>query len=174
MNTEQFWQLIESVHNTDTCLDKCDLLVEKLQAYSVEDILSFQHQLDQAMVKSYTSLLWAAAYLLTEGCSDDCFDYFRAWLILNGRAFYERAVQSPDELSQLLTDEMLDNLECEELLGVAFSAYQEKTDKDDFYDVYYAIYEPQTLPNIQLDWYEDDEEALAELLPQLYQWLEGN
>ncbi len=174
MNENQFWQLIESSNSEGSCLDKVDAVIGQLAKQPLDDIFEFQQHLDQLMVKSYTSTLWAAAYLLMEGCADDCFDYFRAWVVAQGRSFFERVVKDPDNLAQLLTDDMLDNgLECEEFLSIAFSAYQEKTDNDNFYDQYYEKYEPLIVPTIDIEWDEDDEDSLAQLLPNLSEWLES-
>ena len=44
------------------------------------------------MQKSYLSSLWAAAYILMDGCSDDTFDYFRGWLIAQGKETFEKVL----------------------------------------------------------------------------------
>jgi hypothetical protein len=36
--------------------------------------------------------MWVAAYLMNGGCSDDGFDYFRGWLIAQGRTTLEQVV----------------------------------------------------------------------------------
>jgi hypothetical protein len=38
------------------------------------------------------------AYQLNGGCSDDCFVYFRCWLLAQGRASWEAALGDPDSL----------------------------------------------------------------------------
>jgi hypothetical protein len=43
--------------------------------------------------------LWAAAYLIGGGCSDDGFIDFRAGLIAQGRDWYHKAAASPDSLA---------------------------------------------------------------------------
>jgi len=43
--------------------------------------------------------LWAAAYLIGGGCSDDGFIDFRAGLIAQGRDWYQKAAASPDSLA---------------------------------------------------------------------------
>jgi Protein of unknown function (DUF4240) len=42
--------------------------------------------------------LWAAIYAIRGGCSDDSFDYFRAWLIGRGEAAVLSAVRDPESL----------------------------------------------------------------------------
>jgi hypothetical protein len=46
--------------------------------------------------ETYRTDLWALAYLLRGGCSDDSFMDFRAWLILQGREAYAGALEDPD------------------------------------------------------------------------------
>lgn len=53
------------------------------------------------MADSYRTSLWAAAYVINGGCSDDGFDYFRGWLILQGRKVFEQVVADPDALADL-------------------------------------------------------------------------
>jgi Protein of unknown function (DUF4240) len=43
--------------------------------------------------------LWAVAYLIGGGCSDDGFIDFRAGLIAQGREWYQKAAASPDSLA---------------------------------------------------------------------------
>src|SRR5205807_9971881 len=73
--------------------------------------------------------LWGAAYLINGGCSDDGFDYFRAWLISRGRTVYEAAIKDPDSLAGL-TDPERDDYEFEELWSVGLEVYKELTGED--------------------------------------------
>ena len=103
MNADQFWQIIETVHtksggNMDR---KCELLKEELSALGKEDLCDFIDHFDTADAGAYTWLLWAAAYVMRSGCSDDKFSDFRATLISQGRRVYERALADPDSLVDL-------------------------------------------------------------------------
>jgi hypothetical protein len=54
------------------------------------------------MAGSYrTPLLWAAAYVINGGCSNDGFEYFRGWLIVQGREVFEHVVADPGTLADL-------------------------------------------------------------------------
>jgi Protein of unknown function (DUF4240) len=59
----------------------------------------FEVQHRQAFADSYDWGLWGAAYVIDGGCSDDGFDYFRAYLISRGRAVFEAAMADPDSLA---------------------------------------------------------------------------
>src|SRR5262249_4867117 len=80
---------------------------------------------------SYRNPLWAAAYLVNGGCSDDGFEYFRGWLIMQGRAVYERVVADPDALADLAVIRAKAPsgwpVECEETLYIAARAYRAAT-----------------------------------------------
>jgi hypothetical protein len=43
------------------------------------------------LAASYRTVLWAAACLINGGYSDDGFEYFRGWLIVQGRDVFERS-----------------------------------------------------------------------------------
>jgi hypothetical protein len=53
------------------------------------------------MADSSRSSLWAAAYVINGGCSDDGFDYFRAWLMLQGQGTFGQAVADLDSPADL-------------------------------------------------------------------------
>jgi hypothetical protein len=92
--------------------------------------VGFSLRYDVLGAQSYDWNLWAAAYLMKGGCSDDAFDYFRAWLVAQGRSAWERAVQDPDTLAGLDIDPDDDFLECEDMLGVGRGAFDQD---DEFY-----------------------------------------
>ena len=66
--------------------------------------------------------------MLLGGASDDAFDYFRCWLIGQGREVFEGALHDPDALAELLEDfdEEIDG-DGEELGYAADEAYEQLT-----------------------------------------------
>lgn len=73
-------------------------------------------------------------YLINGDCSNDGFDYFRGWLIAQGEAMFERALADPDTLAdvvELSSDSVeLADLELEDMLGVAYYAYEKNTGQE--------------------------------------------
>ena len=67
----------------------------------IADYAAIRRQLDR---RAYTWDLWAAAYVIEDGCSDDCFRDFRAYLISLGRTPYEAALKDPDALAPVVED----------------------------------------------------------------------
>jgi hypothetical protein len=79
------------------------------------------------MADSYRGDLWGAAYLINGGASDDGFDYFRGWLIAQGREVFEAAVADPDSLAGVAAVRAAvaagEDLDAEEVLNIAWDAY---------------------------------------------------
>ena len=69
---------------------------------------------------------------MRDGCSDDGFMDFRAWLVGQGKEVYLSALKDPDTLADFdLQGECL----CESMGYVASRAYEEKTEGGDLYSV---------------------------------------
>lgn len=123
---------------------------------------------------SYTSRLWAAAYIIMGGCSDDSFDYFRGWLLFQGKEVYEACIEDPELLIPALENlSEYDVPNIEELsLYFGFTVYAEKTgDEDDTYFTLYHVLSNQEFDeiDIEFDWDEDDEEGLKKMFPRLWE-----
>lgn len=185
MNKNEFWELIQtSYREADWETDKeMELLINKLSQYSQEDILRFGKIYDIYAKESYKSKLWAAAYVMSDGCSDDCFDYFRGWLISRGKEPYLNAMIDPDSLVDLDMPYEDDYFENEQMLSVALRALNKKIGTDDI-NVYFERMKEFELDSdeilgivdeisfgedIDADWDEDDEESLRKLVPKLYE-----
>jgi hypothetical protein len=98
MDRAQFWTLVEQTKDGD-CQQHAERLTARLRQLGPTGILAFQAIWDQLMDESYRWDLWGAAYLANGGCSDDGFDYFRGWLIGQGRKVYETVLADPDSLA---------------------------------------------------------------------------
>lgn len=125
MNKDQFWKIIDDARKPGM---DCDEVVsgvrQQLERLSNDELLAFENELWRRMAESYRWDLWAVAYIVNGGCSDDGFDYFRAWLISQGRKYFEDALADPIRAADLAEPDMN---ECEDMLGVAVSIYRERT-----------------------------------------------
>jgi hypothetical protein len=105
VDARQFWNLIEAARRR--VADPADgeaivaLAAFELSHFPREEIVAADRILTALMAASYRKSLWAAAYVITGGCSDDGFEYFRGWLIAQGREVFERSVADPDSLADL-------------------------------------------------------------------------
>ncbi len=66
--------------------------------------------------------LWAAAYIINGGCSDDGFEYFRAWLIAQGERVFHDALADPETL----VDRAEPDADAEGMLYAAAAAYESR------------------------------------------------
>ncbi len=154
--------------------EQLEWLTSHLSKRTVHEIVAFDTHLHRNIKSSYTSQLWAAAYIIMGGCSDDCFDYFRGWLLFQGKETYEACIQNPERLLPVLESlEENDFPQIEELtLYYGQTVYEEKTGIDD--DTYFTLYhvlsdETFEDADIEFDWNEDDEERLKAMFPGLWE-----
>jgi hypothetical protein len=101
MDREQFWALIEAAKAATggDCRAQTAQLVAALGQGLVEAILDWDRIHSELRVESYRWDLWGAASLINGGCGDDGFDYFRGWLLGQGRAVWQAALADPDSLA---------------------------------------------------------------------------
>jgi Protein of unknown function (DUF4240) len=157
-----FWGLIEDTRaaaSNDTGRQS-ELLEERLSQLPPQQIVDFarlRHRLDE---RAYTWDLWGAAYVIEDGCSDDCFRDFRAYLISLGRGTYERALRDPDSLASVVED--AEEGDWENADNVAPDAYESATGEDIPVDDSDLSGDPRGEP-----WDDEDQDALVARYPAL-------
>ncbi|MFJ8901553.1 DUF4240 domain-containing protein [Streptomyces sp. NPDC102370] len=130
MDETEFWELVD-IAREDAEGDpeeQADLLVERLVLRDPEAVLDFARHFEARYHRAYRWDLWGAAWVLLDGAGDDAFDFFRCWLIGQGREVLEGALHDPDELADLLGDfdEEIDG-DGEDLGYAADEAYEQLT-----------------------------------------------
>jgi hypothetical protein len=170
MDTEQFWTLIDDarVRVADPADAKAVAVraASLLSAHPREEIVATEPVLLGLMAGSYRCPLWAAAYVINGGCSDDGFDYFRGWLIVQGREVFERAVADPDSLADLPVigppGRGRPPIECEETLYIVTRAHRAATGEE----VPAAAFTVRR-PELEIGWDFDDPDEMSRRLPHL-------
>jgi len=161
MDTTTFWRLVADTRaaaGNDTGRQS-QLLEHRLSDLPAQQIVDFQrirHRLDQ---RAYTWDLWGAAYVIEDGCSDDCFRDFRAYLISLGRGPYEAALRDPDSLAPIAQD--AEQGDWENADSVAGDAYSSATGEDFPADDSDLSGKPRGVP-----WDDNDQEALMRRYPR--------
>lgn len=86
-----FWKMVEKSRNMakGNYELQCEKLEKLLELETPKYIGEFNSTFRTMLNKAHTWKLWAAAYIINEGCSDDTFNDFRSWLIGQGEMIYE-------------------------------------------------------------------------------------
>lgn len=166
--TDTFWGLIDRAKaKTSDVSERPELLTEMMLQHSEADIRAFYGIFKQLMAMSYRTEVWAAAYLINGGSSGDGFEYFRCWLIAQGKDIFFKTLENPDFLARMIREEDLYEAELEEMLYVAVHAWEAKTGND--MDEFYKLVEENDVdyPEIGTEWVEDEDE-LQKRLPKLW------
>jgi hypothetical protein len=168
MRTDDFWAVIDraTADRPGSPDEVARRATAELATRDPQEIVAWGRHLDKVMAASAKEDLWAAAYLINGGCSDDGFDHFRGWLVAQGRDVLACAVREPDSLAELPTVRAAATsgavFEAEAVLSIADEAYEQVTgDELPPSDV------TVTRPDSALLWDFDDEEEMTRRLPRL-------
>tara|TARA_R110002111_G_scaffold181165_1_gene246727 strand:+ start:256 stop:783 length:528 start_codon:yes stop_codon:yes gene_type:complete len=103
MEEEQFWKMIDDAFGSDqNDLEESTAQLEAvLESLPQDQAVGFQVALRSVMSRAYTWDLIGAACFIGCGQSDDGFEDFRAWLIAQGRATFERVLKDVEALAEL-------------------------------------------------------------------------
>ncbi|MCA9228340.1 MAG: DUF4240 domain-containing protein [Planctomycetales bacterium] len=168
MDADRFWQVIEKAteHDPKTAEDWDTKLVAQLVTLPAHDILAWDRIFADITSRAYRNDLWAAAYLINGGASDDGFYYFRCWLIGMGRDVCMNALEDPDSLADVVEPNWLaDGIDAEaEIYAAGFRAWQAVTGAAD--DAPYPVQNPKP-ELIGEDFDFDDDEEMRRVLPRL-------
>ena len=145
MNEDSFWFLIDKSRNIakNQYQSQTVILKAQLLKFDTKDIERFINRFTSLLALSYDWKLWGAAYVINGGCSDDCFDYFREYLIGKGRDKFYQTLNEPESCADWIKSEDDDNWEG--LLTASMLAYKEKTGND-FSTTYRAKFELRGKP----------------------------
>lgn len=162
MDEPMFWRLVAETRaaaGNDTGRQS-QLLEARLRQLPAQQIAGFERirrSLDRGI---YTWDVWGAAYVIEDGCSDDCFRDFRGYVIALGRRPYEAALRNPDALAPVVND--AETGDWENADDVAPDAYQGVADEDIPGDSSDLSGNPRGTP-----WDDDQAEALVQRYPRL-------
>lgn len=132
MDEEGFWTLIEKSKQSSTSNnEQYECLRTELSKLPAEDIAVFNEIFSSKMAEIYRYDLWAIAYIINGGCSDDGFTYFRSWLVCQGRKYYKNAIARPEFVGEQVPVEAMEskspNNTIYEFDLLPITVYKEKT-----------------------------------------------
>ena len=165
MKTNDFWRLIEDAHvnakgNSE---QQYRLIDEQLGNSPASEIIDFETILKEQLRRADQFKMMEAAFIVASYVSDDTFEDFRAWLISLGKEKFERALDDPESIADLLTREQALEITGDGLVTAAFMAYKKVTKTEDLYE----HVEMQPDPEYPFDWPETIEQYQAKY-PRLF------
>ena len=158
MEEDDFWKLIDksrSISNNDyqTQISSLKTILLTLEPGDIE---KFDNTFTALLAASYDYKVWGASYVINGGCSDDCFDYFRQYLIGHGKEKFYQTIKDPESCASWIKSEEEDNWEG--LQSPAMEAFKQKTGKNI----------PKTYqPKFELKGKPFDEETVTKQYPKL-------
>lgn len=134
----QFWDIIRQSRkglprlslNGDAYDRQSARLVSLLGAMKSEQIVAFDATLREIHRRSDRWDLWGVAFIINGGCSDDGFEYFRRWLLAQGRETFESTMRDPDSLCENIPSGDDFEPDYEDVLHITDEVYETKTGKD--------------------------------------------
>jgi hypothetical protein len=131
MDRDRFWEIVDAARARVDHVDGVpEALVEVLRGRPLAELVAFSEVQDGLFDRdAHRWDLWAAAYVINGGASEDGFEYFLGWLMAQGRARWEATLADPDSLADVV-DLDTGDLDCEEMLYVAPRAAE---DEDEFW-----------------------------------------
>ncbi|HLJ57420.1 MAG TPA: DUF4240 domain-containing protein [Chthonomonadaceae bacterium] len=137
MDEDEFWKTVNGSREAARAIPRRPsedfiavherTLADALKRLSPEEVAGFEWRFREASRRAYRWGLWAAAYWLCGGCSDDGFTDFRACLISLGRAAYESALHDPDSLADVVALPGAPYMQAEGFQYVASRVYESMT-----------------------------------------------
>ncbi len=160
MDETLFWEIIEQAKQPSSMVaEQVEAVTEQLEAFKASQIKAFQRLLDQKMAASHRWDIWALAYMAQGGCSDDAFESFRAWLVLQGREVFELALTDIRQAMEHVPSGL--GTSAQELLNAAFIAYEARAGK------LMPPSKPRSAEPLGDHWEEDD---LERVYPEIFKY----
>jgi hypothetical protein len=172
----RFWEIIETAR-ASARRDRLfhEALTDHLAILTEQDILEYYERFEKMHGALYRRDLWAAAYLIGGGCSDDSFIDFRAGLITQGHDWYHKAAAAPDSLANHPAVAGARHPRCdnplfyEEVNYAASAAFQRLSgDEQVFWDALAARAPRDGLAELGEDFDFDDDQEMRRRLPRLF------
>jgi hypothetical protein len=126
MNTEEFWRAVEGARaHSRNDIEFYVRMRCRTQFLTVEGARQYYKTYAEIESRAHSYRLWGAAYIINNGCGDDDFFAFIAWLISQGRHTFERVIADPDILAEYSFPKSGTFMERFELLAI--DTYRRKT-----------------------------------------------
>jgi len=173
LSERRFWNVISrSLDGTDSVglrMETQEQSIEReLERLSRDEHTGFLGHLYSRFHKSYRNDLWAVAFTVMKGCSEDCFIDFRMWFVMRGRSVYNAGLRNPDFLCPEFDKIPEDDIP---LWDYGFSEHFDRRFGDGAHSIAYAKFKfpPEKLADPENKWTSDDESTIRKLCPIVFE-----
>lgn len=173
MEEDDYWKIVEKTYKQGKGDERQQAgeIVRKLRYMTPPEIMAFQKRTFSLANFAHTSNLWAAAYVINGGCSDDAFTDFKHWVISLGKSGFYDSIKTPDCLVKYLSKKAsyvnYGNIACSSIEFAAIMAYEYRTGLS-IYKVLDYSNVPDLNGDFELDWDENNIESKREIFPKLF------
>jgi hypothetical protein len=170
LDEETYWAIIEnSIKETTNQEDQELFLISAIEKLSPKEMIGFRLRTDKLLFDTYTSNLWCANYIISNGVADDGFDYFRCWLVSRGKEAYYKVKENPDYLVNLVGNES-QVYDFEGFWYVAMNAFKNMTTQDVYPYIDYANFKTndENYPILDFNWNVDEPKTMEKVCPVLF------
>jgi len=172
LSQNRFWEIIshslDGTNGVGLTTDRQEKLLEQqLEQLTHDEFAGFIGHFYNYYHNAYRNDLWAVAYVVMGGCSDDCFMDFRKWLVMRGKSVYHAALQNPDSLCSEFDKIPSGDIP---LWEYYFEKQFDRRFGEGAHDKAYALFDfsPGELIDTQNKWSDDDEASIKKLCPSVY------
>ena len=149
MDETLFWQIIEEAGSPDQYSpeEQCDQISDRLASLSKADLIAFENVRQDLLAKAYTWPMLKACFIVLSYVSDDVFEDFRLWVMLNGKTRFFETIENPDVMADYIdVEDPIEEISGEPLLFVVEDAWE-----GDFEEIEKEVEYPE-LPDIACEW----------------------
>jgi hypothetical protein len=170
LDEEIYWGIIDkTIAQNLNQADQEIYLTNEIEKLTPKEIIGFRLRTDKLLFDTYKSNLWCAAYIMNGGSTDGGFDYFRCWIISQGKEVFYNAVANPDSLISQVKEGQ-ETYEFEGFWFVAMNAFLNKTDHEiyNFIDYKTFVTNDEHYPFLTFNWSVDEPKTMQKICPILF------
>jgi hypothetical protein len=132
MDEAAFWTLVQETRlMSNGAMDtQLELMIQHLVELTPDEILECEQIILELVRLSYRADLWDACEIMTCEPSESAFAEFQGWLIAQGQAIYEDALENPETLATAINIRNREDIGDGRLRDVASDAYYQKLAED--------------------------------------------
>lgn len=170
MDENYFWSTVdETVKYSNDQNQQLSFLMRKLKEMPFDDIIGFMMRMHQIQQDLCATDIWCAGFLMNRGyCSDDGFEYFRSWIISNGKDTCNKAINIPDSLACKINPK-IEFYYFEEFGYAPSYAFTNKTAGKDIYSYLGEKFTIPEQPDIKLNLNSELPNTLRSICPELFE-----